>query len=246
MKIHLINPNSTASMTEIAAAAARQSLHSGTELLVSTGNRAPASIEGHADAALAVPEMLQAILAAEDAGAMAHVIACFDDPGLHAAREIATMPVIGICQAALQTAANLSARFSVVTTLPRSVAIIEDLVHHYGMRHACVKVRSVEMAVLDLEKDRAATVAKLVAEIDRAIAEDAAEAIVLGCAGMADLCATLSAACGLPVIDGVVAATKMAEGYAALGYATSKRCSYAVPLPKTGGFAPSTSAYRPA
>lgn len=237
MKIHLINPNSTASMTQIAAEAARQSLQAGTELLVSTGQRAPASIEGHADAALAVPEMLQSIIAAEAAGAQAHVIACFDDPGLQAARELARGPVIGICQAALQTAANLSARFAVVTTLPRSVSVIEDLVRHYGLDHACVKVRSVEMAVLDLEKDRAATVAKLQAEIERAKHEDGAEAIVLGCAGMADLCTLLCASCEVPVIDGVVAAVKLAEGYAALGYVTSKHCSYAAPLPKTGGFA---------
>lgn len=236
MKIHLINPNATASMTEIAAAAARSILHPQTELMVSTGRGAPASIEGHADAALAVPGMLQAIIKAEAAGARAHVIACFDDPGLHAAREVASAPVIGICQAALQAASMLSARFTVVTTLPRSVGIIEDLVRHYGMDHSCVKVRSVEMAVLDLEKDPAATLARLVAEIERAITEDGAEAIVLGCAGMADLCAALSATCGVPVIDGVVAAAKMAEAYAALGYATSKRCSYAFPLPKTGGF----------
>lgn len=236
MKIHLVNPNSTASMTAIAAEAARAVLHDSTELLTSTGHDAPASIEGHADAALAVPGLLHAIRAAEAEGAQAHVIACFDDPGLHAAREVASGPVIGIAQAGMQMAAMLAARFSVVTTLPRSVAVIEDLVQAYGLSHACVKVRSVEMAVLDLEKDPEATRAKLRAEINLAVLEDKAEAVVLGCAGMADLCATLAQETGIPVIDGVAAAAKLAEACAGLGYTTSKSGSYAFPLPKAGGF----------
>jgi len=74
---------------------------------------------------------------------------------------------------------------------------------------------------------------KLSAEIDRAIAEDGAEAIVLGCAGMAELAAALSRRHGLPVVDGVAAAVRLAEALVGLGLATSKRGPYAPPLAKT-------------
>lgn len=238
MKIHLINPNSTESMTRMAGQAARAAALPATEIDLVTLAGSPASIEGHSDAALAIPLLLGAIRDAEARGVAAHVIACFDDPGLHAAREVASAPVLGICQSALQVASTIAARFSIVTTLPRSVTIIEDLVHEYGAGHLCRKVRCVEMAVLDLEQDPGETFARLCAEIELAKQHDGAEAIVLGCAGMADMCNRLASTCGLPVIDGVVAAIKLAEAYAGMGCATSKLSSYAYPLNKRNGFAP--------
>ena len=69
-------------------------------------------------------------------------------------------------------------------------------------------------------------------EIERAKAEDRAEVIVLGCAGMANLAARLSFAHGIPVVDGVAAAVKLAEALASLGLRTSKLGAYAAPLPK--------------
>ena len=76
--------------------------------------------------------------------------------------------------------------------------------------------------------------ARISAEIGRAIAEDRAEAIVLGCAGMTDLAASLSAEHGLPVIDGVAAAVAIAEGLARIGLKTSSLGGYAPPIKKTG------------
>ena len=233
MRIHVINPNSTAAMTHTIAQAARAAASPGTEIDAETGAGTPASIEGYRDEALAVPAMLSAIIAAEARGAVAHVIACFDDPGLAAAREVAKGPVIGICQAALQVAMTLAARFSVITTLPRSVPVIEDLVMAYGAGHHCRKVRAVNMPVLALETDPAGARARLLTETRLAIEQDGAEAIVLGCAGMADLCSWLSQNTGIPVIDGVTAATRLAEAMAGAGFLTSKTGAYAYPRDKS-------------
>lgn len=235
MNLLILNPNSTASMTETIAAAARRVARPGTRITALSGTgSAPRSVEGHADAALAVPAMLAAIRAAETGATPpeAIVIACFDDPGLLAAREIARAPVLGIAQASMQVAMMISARFSIVTTLPRSVPVIEDLVVAYGAGHACRRVRSVDLPVLALESARDEAFARLVAEGRKAIGEDGAEAVVLGCAGMADLCARLSDALGLPVIDGVVAAVKLAEALAGGGFVTSKVGSLAYPRDK--------------
>jgi len=62
--------------------------------------------------------------------------------------------------------------------------------------------------------------------------EDGAEAIVLGCAGMADLCASLRGELGIPVIDGVAAAVAAVEGLLRLGPTTTRRSEYAAPPPK--------------
>ena len=193
----------------------------------------PASIEGYADEAMAVPAMLAEIRAGEARGIDAYVIACFDDPGLGAAREIARGPVIGICQAAVQVAMNIATRFSIITTLPRSVPIIEDLVASYGAAHHCRKVRSVDMPVLALEEAPKEAEERLVREIVRARDEDGAEAIILGCAGMSELCDRLREKTGVPVIDGVTAAIKLAEALVGAGYQTSKVGAYNYPRSKS-------------
>ncbi|MCY1299063.1 Hydantoin racemase [compost metagenome] len=140
--------------------------------------------------------------------------------------------MIGICQAAVQVAMNIATRFTIITTLPRSVPIIEDLAGAYGAGHRCRKVRSVDMPVLALEEDLAHTEEMLVQEILKARQEDGAEAIILGCAGMSELCDRLKARTGMPVIDGVTAAVKLAEALVGGGYATSKVGAYDYPRAK--------------
>lgn len=233
MRIHVINPNSTLAMTRTIADAARSAASPGTEIDACTAVGTPPSIEGYRDEAMAVPAMLAAIIEAEGNGAQAHVIACFDDPGLSAAREVAAGPVIGICQAAVQVATTLAARFTVITTLPRSVPVIEDLIAAYGANHRCRRVRAVDMPVLALEADPEGTRNRLLAEARLAMAQDSAELIVLGCAGMSDLCKWLSEQIGIPVIDGVTAATRLAEAMIGAGYRTSKAGAFAFPRDKT-------------
>jgi len=232
MRILVVNPNTTQSMTEKAAAAARAVAAPGTVIVPATSRMGPASIEGHYDGALAVPGLLAEIRQAEAAGADAAVIACFDDTGLDAARSLAGIPVLGLCESALVTAGFLAQRFSVVTTLERSRVLLENLSRHYGMGGRAT-VRAADIPVLELEDKASDAIGKLKAQIELALRDDGAEAIVLGCAGMADLAHALQAEYGLPVIDGVSAAVKQAEALVAQRLTTSKRGSYASPLPKS-------------
>jgi allantoin racemase len=232
MHIRLINPNSTASMTSQALASALRVKQSGTEVSAVNPANTPISIEGGADEAMAVPGMLEEIRKGERLGIEAYVIACFDDPGLHAAREVARGPVIGICQAAIQVAMTISRRFSIITTLPRSIPIIEDLVSDYGADRHCRKVRAINLPVLGLEEDPAMAEQLLIREIEKAKQQDRAEAIILGCAGMSALCDRLREATGVPVIDGVTAAIKIAEALVGAGYVTSKVNAYDYPRVK--------------
>ena len=219
-------------MTETIAAAAHAAAAAPTVIEAVTSTMGPASIEGYYDEALAVPGLLAEIARGEQQGADAAVIACFDDTGLDAARAMASIPVIGICEAALTLAAFIARRFSVVTMSERSLVPVEELVHRYGMGGRAL-VRAAGIPVLELEDPSSGAVTRLRSEIARALDEDHAEAIVLGCAGMADLAGALRRDFGVPVIDGVGAAVKQAEALLALGLSTSKRGAYAMPAEKS-------------
>jgi len=230
MRILLVNPNTTETMTDKAAFAARAVAASGTAIIAATSRMGPVSIEGHYDGALAIPGLLSELK--ERAGEYdAAIIACFDDTGLDAARSFADVPVLGLCESAVATAGFLAQRFTVVTTLERSRVLIDNLVRRYGMAGRA-KVRASDIPVLQLEDPASGAIGKLRAEIERALAEDGAEAIVLGCAGMTDLARELQDIYGVPVVDGVAAAVKQAEALVSLGLSTSKRGSYASPLAK--------------
>ena len=227
MRLLVINPNTTASMTEKIGAAARAAASPGTEIVAVNPPGGPVSIEGYYDEAMSVPGLLTMIQTVTTADAI--VIACFDDTGLDAARCLTDRPVVGIGEAAYHFAAMVANKFSVVTTLARSVPALEHNLHRYGLAARCVRVRSSEVAVLELEHEGSDACARISAEIGRAVAEDRAEAIVLGCAGMADLAGRLSAEHGLPVLDGVSCAVRLAEAMVGLNLRTSRLGGYAPP-----------------
>ena len=233
MRIRVINPNTTQSMTDLAGAAARAVASPGVIIEAVTSSYGPASIEGHYDDAMACIGLLEEIRKGEKDGVDAYVIACFGDPGLDAARELARGPVLGIAEAAMRAASFVATGFSVVTTLSRTVIIAEHLVTRYGVHGHCRAVRATDIAVLDLENPESCAYQKILDECRRALTDDRCGAIVLGCAGMADLCVRLSKELGVPVIDGVSAAVVMAEALVRMGLNTSKYGDYAYPLPKS-------------
>ena len=241
MKIKVINPNTTSSMTDAIARAARAVAAAGTEIIAVTSKSGAVSIEGHYDEAMSIVGLVDAINEGPEADAC--IIACFGDPGLLAVREIATGPVLGIAEAAMHAASFIATGFSVVTTLERTRIIAEHLVRNYGMEHHCRRVRATEIPVLELENPASNARAMILAECERAIVEDGCGAIVLGCAGMADLNQFLENALGVPVIDGVAAAVKFAEALVGLGLKTSKRGDLAYPLHKP--YKGSLAAYAP-
>ncbi|MFT4026605.1 MAG: aspartate/glutamate racemase family protein [Novosphingobium sp.] len=247
MKILIVNPNTTTSMTAEIAAAAHSAAAVGTEIVAVNPMDGPSSIEGHFDEAFSVPGLLAEIRSGEVAGADGHVIACFDDPGLDAARSISQKPVVGIGEAACHMASLVAGRFSVVTTGARSIPAIELNLIKYGLMARCASVRACEIPVLDLANDRERAETLISDQIDAAIRDDRAEAIVLGCAGMATFAAPLSEMHGIPVIDGVGCAVKLIESLHYLGITTSKIGGYRPPAAKaySGRFAAEAPRHAP-
>jgi allantoin racemase len=238
MDILVVNPNTTASMTEKIGEAARGAASAGTRIIAVNPKDGPPSVEGYFDEVFAIPGMIGEIQ--RHPAASACVIACFDDTGLDAVRCVGEMPVVGIGEAAFHMASLIAGKFSVVTTLSRSVPAIEHNLVRYGLASRCARVRASDVPVLELEVPGSNARHRISEEIERAIRDDRAEAIVLGCAGMADLAAALSREHGLPVLDGVACAVQLCESLVSLGLSTSKRGGYQVPLEKSfaGIFAP--------
>src|SRR6478672_12790093 len=114
MQIRVINPNTTWSMTRLIGECASAVASTGVTVEAVSPAMGPASIESHYDEALSVPGILAEITRGEADGVDGYVIACFGDPGLEAARELAGGPVIGIAEAAMHTASFLGRGFSVV------------------------------------------------------------------------------------------------------------------------------------
>lgn len=232
MRIKVINPNTTLEMTAGIGEAARSVARPGTEIIDVSPEFGPASIESYYDEYVAACGVLDEIRKGEDENIDAYIIACYGDPGLHAAREMTEKPVIGIAEASFYTAAMLAARFTIVSVVPRVRTMLEELVRGYGMQEKVIAIRTTPLYVLDIEKDPVGSFDKLRDEVRRSVKEDDAEAVCLGCAGFAKFAQDLEDELGVPVLDGVVCATKQAEVLVELGKKTSKLKTYRSPEQK--------------
>ncbi len=232
MHIKIINPNTSAIFTERNLVLGRAVAASGTVISAGQPLVGTASVECHLEEAIAAIGVVEEVLAGERDGVDGYVIACFGDTGIHAAREAASGPVVGMTEASLFAAAVIAAKFSIVTLPSRTRIQAERVVRELGMEGRCGPVRAIDVDVLDCEDEDSAIGDAFLIEARRAIADDHAEAIILGCAGLSPLVAPLTKALGVPVIEGVSVAVKMAEGLVALGLGTSKVSSFGYPPAK--------------
>ena len=208
----------------------------GTEARVIDVPHGPTSIESAYEEMIAIPPTLDLIMQCERDGYDAAIIGCFGDPGLEAARELVTMPVIGPCETAMLTAAGLGHKFSVLTIFDNLIAGQELLAVKAGVREKLASVRATNIPVLDLMKDPDATRARLI-EVARACVEtDRADALLFGCMTMSflDMGDEIGAEVGVPVVNAGRAALKHAEMLVSMGLGHSKR-AYPTPAKMRAG-----------
>ncbi len=208
MDILLINPNSTASMTTGIEKAARAAALPETVVKAVNPEGTPPAIEGYADDALAVPAVL-ALAEAEAERWDAMIIACHGDPGLNALRERLVNPGIG--EASFLTACAVGRRFSVLSLLPRLIPKKRDQVGRAGLSDRLASIRALGVGAVESYQGRDRLMDRYRAEGQAAVREDGADCLVLGCAGMVGVAEVLQRDLGIPVVDPVVAAVKLAE-----------------------------------
>jgi len=228
MHIRVINPVITTHWEEITRQTYTGAARVGTHISVVSLDWGTASIESYRDDALVVPEILNKAVQAEQTGVAAVVIDCMGDPGLYAARELVSIPVVGPAQASMHLAAILAHRFSVITVFDHDIPAVEDQIARYGLSAKMASVRAFNIPVLDLAHDIEATVQVLIDISERAVLEDGAHVIIPGCTGLAGLAPRIQAGlaqrgCGVPVLDPPSVAIKLAESLVDLGQSHSKR-----------------------
>jgi len=231
MRILVVNVNTTESITETIAQQARAVASPGTEIVGLTPYFGAESVEGNFESYLAAIAVMDRVMA-YDQPFDAVIQAGYGEHGREGLQELLDVPVVDITEAAASTAMFLGHAYSVVTTLDRTVPLIEDRLKLAGLYQRCASVRASGMAVLELEEDPLAAMEAIVRQAELAIREDKAEVICLGCGGMAGLDEQIRQRTGVPVVDGVTAAVTIAESLVRLGLSTSKIRTYATPRPK--------------
>jgi len=232
MKIFVINPNTSETMTDHIREALESVKRSDTELTVTCPSKGPDTIESAYDEAYAIPPTLELVKKANEEGYDAVILACFSDPGLEAAKEVSAIPVVGIEEATLHMAAMLGAKFSIMTPRKQRIASKCEHVHMRGLSHFLASVRSLDLSVAETDADPAKTKRRLMEVAKTAVETDGAEVIIMGCAGMAGYAGEIEQALCIKVLDPAAVALKTAEAMADLGLSHSKVGLFAPPPEK--------------
>lgn len=215
--IYVVNPNSTVAVTDgIDRACAPLRLAGGPKIECRTLAEGPPGIQTQRDVDGVIAPLLR-LVGELDASAAAFVIACFSDPGLHSAREATKRPVLGIMESGILAALTLGQKFGVIAILPGSIPRHLRAIGAMGLSQRLAGERAVGLNVVDLADeskalDRMIAVAKVLRD------EDGANAVVMGCAGMAQYRDRVEQAAGIPVVEPTQAAVAMAIGRVRLGW----------------------------
>lgn len=233
MKLLLINPNTSDGFTAIAQKAADAYKRPDTTVTAVSSPCGPLTLEGYFDeivSSMGVMEMVQREKDHYDG----FIVACFSNHfSIYGARQLTDKPVVGIFEPPMLLAKQLGAKFSIVTPSPRWKPLLEEGLVSTGLADSCAGIRVIGLDVEELERlSEEELEEQLLAASQKAVAEDGAETIVLGCCGLAGLDARLHARLGIPVLDPVASAVKVLESLVDLGLRTSQAMSFTPVIPQ--------------
>jgi allantoin racemase len=231
MKLLVINPNISESVSQLIGEEARRAASPGTEITLLTAEFGVAYIETRFEAligAYAVAELVAEHWHGHDAA----IIAAFGDPGVTGIREAVNIPVVGLTEAALMSACLLGNRFSIVAISRRIKAWYREIVEYNGLVGRLASIRSLDQPLRDIgrvQDDHARQLKDLCAS---AVEEDGADVIILAGAPLAGLARAMKGEIHVPVVDGVSSAVRHAETLASLQPGIARAGSFAPPPTK--------------
>jgi allantoin racemase len=230
MKLVVLNPNSSETVTGAILQSARRAAAPGTEVIGVTTKGGTRSIDSafgdYLSGAFAIRTALDAVVLHRPD---ALVLAGFGRVGIDALKEALSIPVVSISEASMAMACLLGHRFTTLTMLEQFVPYQQDLVRLYGFEAKCASVRAINVNVEECVTERERTLRQLEEQVRRIVAEDRAEVVILACAGLCGYDAELTRLAGIPVLDPVAVAVKVAEGFVGLGLSHSKARKFAPP-----------------
>ena len=231
MKILVINPNISESVTALIAAEARRVASPGTVILPATASFGVAYIETESEAAIGAWAAMN-LYAEQGTDCDAVVIAAFGDPGLPAVREIAPVPVVGIAEAAFAAAGELGTRFSIVAISKRIAAWYRRCAWLAEVGGNLASIRSLTGPIGDIGAVQEEQEAALLSLCTRIVDRDSAEAIILAGAPLAGLGRRIASRLPVPLVDGVTSGVRLAEARVRAGGQSHEAGGYAPPPEK--------------
>ena len=220
MKIKVILASSSQKLVQSQFANRKEALAPETEIAIVAPRGCPSSTEGEKDELIAAPQIFSEVLNAKKEGFDAVTIDCTLEPGLKAAKQASSIPVVGAGEAALCVALLLGERFSVIVPIAGSISPMISKIRQMGLWERMASVRAVNVHVLDLDNYEQ-TLASVTEVARIAVEDDGAEVIVLGCTVMGPIAEALANKLGVPVVEPGTAAIKLAEALAAPGWRSS-------------------------
>jgi allantoin racemase len=230
MRLLLLNPNTSAAVTERLAASARAAAAAGTQIVPLTAPRGVPFIASRAEAQIAGAVALE-MLAEHHGRYDAAIIAAFADPGLLGARELFDVPIVGLAEAAMLTACMLGRRFSIVT-----IAMgpwFRECVDMHGLGGRCASIRMLDEPFASLASVQEEKEEELVALAPRAGPEDEADVVILAGAPLAGLAARVRQRIPVPLVEQTIAAVRQAETLVALSPIKATRGTFRRPPAKS-------------
>jgi allantoin racemase len=239
MRLLLLNPNTSAAVTERLAASARAAAAAGTQIVPLTAPRGVPFIASRAEAQIAGAVALE-MLAEHHGRYDAAIIAAFADPGLLGARELFDVPIVGLAEAAMLTACMLGRRFSIVTFTTAMGPWFRECVDVHGLGGRCASIRMLDEPFASLASVQVEREEELVALANRAVNEDEADVVILAGAPLAGLAARVRHRIPVPLVEQTIAAVRQAETLVALSPIKATRGTFRRPSAKSSsGLAPS-------
>jgi Asp/Glu/hydantoin racemase len=231
MRILLLNPNTSVGVTERICAVARAVAAPATEIVPMTAPRGVPYIATRAEAVIGAAVALEMLAEAQDR-ADAAIVAAFGDPGLGGLRELATVPVIGLAEAAMLTACMLGRRFAIVSFSRALGPWYEECVEWHGLRARLAAIRLADAPFGAIASVQDELESAIVETANRAVAEDGADVVILAGAPLAGLAGKIAERVPVPLVDGVAAAVRQAETLVSLAPRKATAGSYRRPDPK--------------
>lgn len=243
MRLHLLNPNTTESMTSLMARSAASVASPGTEIFPTTARVGFPYVSSRVEAEISATHILETI--AEHHHEMdAVIISAFGDPGIVGARQLFDIPVVGVAEAAMLTACALGDRFSIITFSDQIVDWFHDCVLRAGLENRLASMRSPREAFQSIENVQEELAERLVELVDEAVRVDRADVAILAGGPLAGLSGKVADRLPIPAVDPVAAAVVLTEGLVRLRPGKAKAGGYARPPAKSSTGLPDILANR--
>ena len=232
MRLLLINPNTSVGITDKLHSVANAATATGTVLASATAPRGVPYIATRTDAVIGAVVALE-MLAAHEGSFDAAIIGAFGDPGLGGARELFSVPIVGLAEAGMLSACMLGRRFSVITFSNALVPWYEECISWHGLEKRCSGVRSLNEGFSTIEDVQQEKEQRLIELANRVAIEDGADVIVVGGAPLSGLAETIKDRVLVPLVDCVIASVKQAEALVALDTRSPEAGTYRKPAGKS-------------